>query len=199
MGSSVPYTISTVTPSTDTPVSVEEVKLHAYVDTNLQNTVVLRQLKAASRLVEIMSRRQLRSATFDVRFPYFPADGILPLPRFPVNSVTSISYYNTDDTLTTLASSDYSVVTHTDSPGYIERGHNKTWPSLACRNDAVTVRFSAGSTSSTGVPDTLKQAICLTVADWFRERQNAITGMIVAELPIGVKALISAEHPGTYP
>lgn len=195
----LPYTINTVTPSTASPVTVQEAKEHGYFDSNLQNSVIQRQINAASRLVEIQSRRQLMQATFDVKFPGFPANGILPMPRFPLKSVTSVSYYDANNTSATLPSSDYVVVANSDMPGFIERGHQKTWPSVANREDAVTVRFVAGSTSVSDVPETLKQAICLTVADWFRNRENAVIGASVAELPIGVKALIATEHPGTYP
>lgn len=160
--------------------------------------MIQRQINAASRLVEIMSRRQLMTATFDVKFPYFPCDGKLPLPRFPATSVTSITYYNSDNSSTTMASSDYNLVAPTDSVGYVEKLPNRNWPTTASRSDAVTVRFAAGSTSTTGVPDTLKQAICLTCADWFRERQNSVPGAMT-ELPLGVKALVAAEFPGTYP
>jgi uncharacterized phiE125 gp8 family phage protein len=197
--SNLPYLVTTITASTAAPVTAKEVKDHSYIDTNLQDSVIQRQINAASRLVEIWSRRQLMQATFDVKFPYFPCDGKLPLPRFPAKSVTSISYYNSDNGSTTLASSDYNLVAPTDSVGYVERLPNRSWPNTASRSDAVTVRFVAGSTSSTDVPDTLKQAICLTCADWFRERQNTMTGTMVNELPIGVKALVSAEFPGTYP
>lgn len=199
MGWELPYTISVVTPSTGAPVSVNEVKDHTYIDGNLQDNVIQRQVNAASRLVEVWSRRQLLQATFDVKFPHFPCDGKLPLPRFPAKSISSVSYYNADNSSTTMASSDYNLVAPTDSVGYVEKRPNRSWPTTICRSDAVTVRFVAGSTSSTDVPETLKQAICMTCADWFRERQNTITGTIVQELPIGVKALISTELPGTYP
>lgn len=199
MGWELPYSLSVVTASTGACLTANEVKDHTYIDTNLQDNVVQRQINAASRLVEIWSRRQLMQATFDVKFPKFPCDGKLPLPRFPVASVSSVTYYSADNSSTTMASSDYNLVAPTDSVGYVELLPNRNWPTSVSRSDAVTVRFIAGSTSTTGVPDTLKQAICMTCADWFRERQNTVMGTIVNELPIGVKALVSAEFPGTYP
>lgn len=195
----LPYVVSTITASTGACLTADEVKDHAYIDTDLQNNVVQRQINAASRLIEIMSRRQLMVATFDVSFPCFPGDGKLPLPRFPAGTVTHVKYYDASDTQQTMPSTDYTLIAPTDSVGFVEKKPNRTWPTTVRRSDAVVVRFTAGSTSAALVPDTLKQAICLTCADWFRERQNTITGTIVAELPIGVKALIAAEFPGTYP
>jgi len=198
MGWELPYTLTTITASTGAPVTVAEVKDHTYIDSNLQDSVITRQINAASRLIESMSRRQLMTATFDVKFPGFPCDGKLPLPRFPATSVTSVGYYNSANSTATMASSDYNLVAPSDSVGYVERLPNRTWPTTISRSDAVIVRFAAGSTSTTGVPDTIKQAICLTCADWFRERQNNVAGL-VSELPLGVKALVAAEFPGTYP
>ncbi len=120
MGWQLPYTITTVTAATGAPVTPQEVKDHTYIDTDLQDNVIQRQINAASRLVEIQSRRQLMYATFDMNAPHFPCDRKIPLPKFPVGSVTHVKYYDANNTQQTLASSDYTVNAPTDSLGYIE-------------------------------------------------------------------------------
>ena len=121
---------------------------------------------------KIGGHRQLMSATYDYNLDEFPAyavDDRIVLPMPPLNRVMWVKYYDTDGALQTWGSTTgstgstgyYTTVKGTDTPGYIVPAYSKTWPSTRYRPDAVTIRFIAGSTSATTVPDCVKAAVLL--------------------------------------
>lgn len=111
--------------------------------------------------------RQLLQATYDL-----PLTGWwcreLQLPRPPLVSVASVTYYDTDGTLTTLATTQYLVRTPQRGPGLIHwHPDADAAPSLECRPFPVMVRFIAGYASATAIPASIRQALLLLVAHWF--------------------------------
>lgn len=79
----------------------------------------------------------------------------------PIQSITSIVYYDSNDTLQTLSTSKYSF---NPTEREIELAWNETWPATAIRWDAVKVTYVAGYSSIASVPAIAKQAILLLVA-----------------------------------
>jgi uncharacterized phiE125 gp8 family phage protein len=75
---------------------------------------------------------------------YLPAleDG-MELPLSPVQSITSITYRDTDNAEQTLAATEYDVTLHELVPR-VTRAYGKTWPSTYSRPDAVKITYVAG-------------------------------------------------------
>lgn len=93
---------------------------------------------------EIYGHRQILPATYDLPLCEFPLD-VLSMPRPPLQAVSSVSYYDLNNTLTTLATSLYNVRTPWRQPGRIERAPYQIWPvAFADRPYPITVRFIAG-------------------------------------------------------
>jgi uncharacterized phiE125 gp8 family phage protein len=59
------------------------------------------------------------------------------------------------------------------------------------------VRFQAGYASgnspedTTGMPSTLKQALLLLIGHFFENREAVVTGLTVAELPMGIRMMLA--------
>src|SRR4051812_2411410 len=91
-----------VTAPTSEPITRTEVKLHLRVDVDItaEDALIDAHIIAARRLVETHTGRQLITATWDLFLPGFPDCDVLALPNPPLQSVTSITYYDTAETPT---------------------------------------------------------------------------------------------------
>lgn len=143
--------------------------------------------KAARLLVEKLTGRALVTQTWVLTLDNFPWPGgwqyvnspaIFPdphtirVPKAPLQSVSSVEYYDLSDTLTTLAASTY-VVDATTDPGRIFLAMNKVWPVTRLRPGAVRITFVAGYGAASAVPEDLKLAIKMCVAYWYENRGEA--------------------------
>ena len=108
----------------------------------------------------------------------------------PLQSVTSIKYYDTDDVEYTLAATDYTV----DADSFVGRvflRYGKTWPSITLRPYiGVAVEYVAGyGDTAASVPRAVRHAILLTLGHWYKQRENS-TEKALYEIPDGAKSLL---------
>lgn len=104
----------------------------------------------------------------------------IPLP--PLQSITSITYIDTNGDSQTLTTDDY-ILDDSVEPAQLLPAVNTCWPSTQCRPGAVKIRFVAGYTPTyTGSPPTvsdyaanvpapIKHWMLLLLANWFRNRE----------------------------
>lgn len=83
------------------------------------------------------------------------------LPSRPIQSITHVKYYDSNNVLQTFASSGYSL---NPSEREIELTWNSQWPVTYVRWDAVTVTYVAGYSNLAAVPAIAKQAMLLLIA-----------------------------------
>lgn len=174
------------TPPVGFPVSLDEVKHQVQqggpVDDGYLGVVLI---PAATERAEIATGRALLTQTWDLTLDAWPCEGYIDLPRPPLVSVTHVKYYNTAGVLTTLtATTDYVVQSGSRRRrGRIGLPVNGSWPALYDQQGAIVVRFVAGYGSAEAVPPLIRAGILLDVATLYANRENAIVGTIVAELP----------------
>lgn len=157
-------------------------------------------IRAARRYVEHHSRRAMLNQTWDYVLDGFPPSNYpLRLPKPPLSSITSISYYDGTNSSTTLATSDYSLHKPTDGQAYLRPPVDGTWPTTRTRDDAVTIRMVVGyGAQSANVPDTYKHAIKMLVGHWYENRESVVVGTITKPIEHAVDALINSEAYGFY-
>ncbi|WP_061023903.1 head-tail connector protein [Bradyrhizobium sp. CCH5-F6] len=121
----------------------------------------------------------------------------LRLPLFPVISVSSVKYTDTENVEQTVSSANYNVLTD-DLGTYVEFVYNYAYPNTRqFMPAAVRVEYKAGYADLAGdpptssVPDAIKQAMLLLVRHWFDNPTAVIVGQTVAPLPFAVDALLS--------
>ena len=140
------------------------------------------------------------AATYDLTMPMFSSLRIT-LPRPPLDRVTWIKYYDTNGVVQTFGSTTgstgstgyYTTVKPQKQPGYVEPAYDQTWPATRDRPDAVTVRFVAGSTAASSVPDTAKAAVLLKLEHLFDpDRVNEV------EMERSIKSLLNCNQWGFY-
>jgi uncharacterized phiE125 gp8 family phage protein len=167
-----------ITAPTDFPVSLTEAKKQCRVDGTDEDGALNIYIAAATAHVESITGRAIMAQTWELLLDDF-ADAIL-IPKGPVQSVTSVTYYDTDDVLQTLATDQYTLDNVSD-PAWVVRPQSVTYPDVADGVNNVIVRFVAGYST---VPAELKAAILVLIASWFDNRSTA-------EIPLAVHSLLT--------
>lgn len=155
--------IKTVDPAVE-PVSVAEAKQHARILYNTDDGVIARFIRTAREAAEDYLQRGLYTQTWQMSLAHFAT--IIPLPMAaPLQSVTSVQYYDGDGILQTLASSSYALDL-TSRPASITRAANVEWPTLQSdrRAPRVLITYVVGWSSAAAIPERIKQGIRTYVA-----------------------------------
>lgn len=166
-------------------------------------------ITAARAMVEQMCQRAILTQTWELwldSFPWWRAPILLTYP--PIQSVTSVKYYDQDLNQQTWASSNYLVIApagEVPQRAQIVPNAGVSWPLLPSfastqrRPDQVSVRFVCGWDSAANVPQPMKQAMKLLIGNWYRNRE---AGQIVRGsadvLPFGVDALLAPYRVVVY-
>lgn len=162
--------------SSTEPVTVTEAKSHLRVDISTDDTYIGTLITAARQYVEEYCQRSFVAKTYRLDLSQF-YDSVT-LAKGPVQSITSVKYYNTasPSVLTTLASTVYQL--HGDT---ISRAYGESWESTNVRPDAVQITYTTGysdlySPLGTGasVPVGVKQAILLLVGALYENRESEV-------------------------
>jgi len=138
--------------------SVDDAKRHLRVyDGSLDDEVTL-LIRAARDYCERFTQRTLRTSVARTlkQCEWWCHELRLPWP--PLLTVSAVTYYDSSNSLQTLASSNYSVETSTDGGGRIVWATAATIPSLYSRPDAVNVAFTTGYADATALPPVALQA-----------------------------------------
>jgi len=178
------------------PITTAEAKTHLRIDGSDEDTLIDTYIMAARQLCEMEARRAFVTQTFDLFLEQWPASDEIMLPRPPLQSVTSITYTDSNGNAQTMPSADYLVDTASE-PGRVVLSYGGTWPSATLRpGPAITVRFVAGYGLAAAVPAMYKQAIKLLVGHWYENREQVVLapGLGAAQLPMGVKALLMVDR-----
>jgi uncharacterized phiE125 gp8 family phage protein len=161
----------------------------------------LQQLAADHVSKLIPGHRQIGTASFSVPVQSWWT-GELRVPRPPLQSVTSITYYDSGGNLQTLSTSQYIVITPTRMPGTLQRFPLSWWPAhQSDRIYPITINWVAGysaSNASYPLPPTLRQAMLLLIGWWYLNREAALAGLVSEEIQHGVERLTEDEGWGSY-
>jgi len=188
------YNLTTTTDPTLEPVTLAEAKRHVEVNTDEHNTQLLTLITTARELVEAESKRSLITQTKTQTQREFPASSCpieLMLP--PLQSVTSLKYLDSDGTLQTITSTNYTVDTARE-PGQIWPVYNYSWPLTRDVFNAVQIIYVAGyGDNPTDVASAAKHAILLKIGELFEGREPT------PKMLSSYDALIHHLEYGAYP
>ena len=182
------------------PVTLTEAKLHCRVDHTDEDTYIEGLITAARQFCETFTGRAFVQRTLQLNLNRWPPRKALYLPYPPLVLVSSVIYYSTDGTPTTLtAGTDYLVDTDAE-PGAILLPYGKTWPTNSLYPlNPIRVTYIAGYPATTttpinyraNVPEYIKAAIKLLVAVYYENRENVLpAGHVGKTLPMGIDSLL---------
>lgn len=198
------YTREVSGPSAE-PVGVSDMKRQLSIPTTYidDDYWLASSISAARVLCEKQTGRAYVHKTIDMvldRFPYGVDRLYLPFPPLSASTnITSITYYDANNSSTTLATSDYIVNQATEGPSYLVPQIDRTWKAARYRDDAVTIRFVAGyGSTGTAVPAQVRHAIKMLAAHWCENREAVLTGTISKEIEFSVSALLGSNNWGHY-
>ena len=165
-----------VTPAASMPVTTAEAKLHLRVDGSDEDTLIDSYISAATAHVESYTGRALMDQTWELVLDDF--SDTMMLPKGPVQSITSITYYDENEVLQTLASDQY-VLDNASDPAWVVRPTDVTFPTVAEGMNNVIIRFVAGYST---VPAEIVAAILIYVSHLFDNRSAGETPEAVNSL-----------------
>ncbi len=129
---------------TASALSVYELKQHARIDIDIEDTLLSHYIAQAQEWVEEVSGRTLVTQTWQWTFQGFPdSQAVLQVPKPPLQQVLSIQYVDTQGQTQTLPVGEYQI-DKSNEPGLIAPAYNKTWPDTRRQFNAVTIQFVAG-------------------------------------------------------
>jgi uncharacterized phiE125 gp8 family phage protein len=171
-----------ITPPATYPLTLAQAKEHLRVETDDEDTLITSYLDAATQLIEAQTGLCLVTQTWEYHISnlFFT----LTLPKMPVQSITSIKYYDTDNNLQTWDSSNYRLLNPYQYRARIEPINQL--PPVNWRRDAVQIRFVCGFET---IPERAKQAVRLALGVFHNERSGEITGTISKQLEVGIDRL----------
>jgi uncharacterized phiE125 gp8 family phage protein len=155
-----------VTPPTEYPITRAEAKAHCRVDGTGEDSLIDSYIAAATAHVESYTGRAIVQQTWELVLDDL-TDAIL-IPKGPVQSVTYIHYFDTDEVEQTLNAALYSVDNVSD-PAWVVRLADASYPEVAEGVNNVIVRFVAGYSA---VPPEIKAAVFLLVAHFYDNRST---------------------------
>ena len=181
--------IRTVEPAAE-PVTLDEQRAQMLIpDTLSEDDDFIENdcIKTAREIVEEETWRALMTQTWRLNLMHF-SDSI-PLPRPPLQGVSSITYIDLGGAEQTLPTSFYTVLTD-DVPGRICRAYGQSWPAVRCVPNAIKITYVAGFASADAVPSAYKKAIKLLAADFYEHREES-TPLNLHKIPVGVQRILA--------
>ena len=134
--------LTLVTDAAIDPVTIGDARAQCRIDSDSEENLLLRYIKAATRQSQIFTRRQFIHATYDYVVPKFSNE--MEIPRSPLSSVTSIYYIDSDGDSVELDSATYDVDT-SEEPGVVRLAFGAAWPICRSVYNAVTIKFVAAT------------------------------------------------------
>jgi uncharacterized phiE125 gp8 family phage protein len=203
------------------PVTLADAKAWLRVDTTDDDALITGLIPAARTLCEAIVKKTFVQQQYAWSFDYFPNRLVVTpatvvwdswlnsrlypytyaqqiyVPRPPLISVDSITFYDVNNVQQTLASNQYLVELGT--PGRISPLPGSQWPMTADRLYSATVNFTSGEgNSASAIQANEVLAIKQLVAHFYRNREAVIVGATAADVPLGVRSLLGASRWGFY-
>lgn len=155
------------TPPTREPVSLALAKSHLRVDVTDDDNLISGLISAARRWCEGYQNRAYLEQTWYLWLDDFPSEDYIEIPLPPLQSISSIKYYGTDDTEYTVTATDYIV----DTSSFVGRAalaYSKLWPTTTLRPaKGVCIEFVCGYSAYSTVVNTVATAITKVSGDDF--------------------------------
>lgn len=187
-----PFALTLTSPPASEPVTVAEAKARLRVTVAAEDGDIASLIQQARALAEAACQRAFVTQTYSLKLDDFPRgrDRTIYLPRPPLQSVSSVTYYDAAGAPQALGPAGYWVAPGGE-PGRLLPPAGAEWPAVqAGRPEAVEVVYVAGYGDAAAVPPPAKAAILLTCAALREDPAGAA-------LPEAARKFLDALETGT--
>jgi uncharacterized phiE125 gp8 family phage protein len=173
------------------PVTLAEAKAFLRVDHADEDALIASLALAARMHLERVLSLAMISQGWNLMLDRWPA-GPVPLPLYPVWSISAVTVFAADGTPATVPLGDVDL----DSASRpIRLARKKTgigWPPPGRSINGIEIAFVAGfGAAAASVPEPLRQAVLRLTADWYETRATVAVGDGGSPLPSSVSTLVS--------
>jgi uncharacterized phiE125 gp8 family phage protein len=180
----------TVTAPTEEPVSLDDAKAQvSIIDDTSHDGRLLRLMKAARLQAEAHTGMRAMTQTVRLELDSFPDDEV-DLGVYPIQSITSVQYDDTNNAQQTLVSG---TGFYADISGLAPRILPvSSWPDTKDgKPGAVRITMVVGYASADLVPDDFSQAILLRMAELFDQTTESVQGTFNLAATLGFELLLA--------
>ena len=140
-------TLRLITAPAVEPVTALEVMQWSRIDASVEvpdpvAAILAMLIPAARKVAENITGRGLITQTWERVYDKFPGNEI-EIGMLPIQSITSLKYYDSEGVLQTMDTADY-VLDADTLPGWVLPAYGFSWPSTFDMAQAVIIRFVAG-------------------------------------------------------
>ena len=169
-------------------ISLDDAKLHLRVDHHDDDSLIDAIRKSSRKWAEKYAERSFLTQTWVRNLDVFPdSSDVIELLNGPVQSVTTLKYFDEDDVQQTWGASNFRV----DINSQVARIEAvDSFPDTFDRIDAIEITYLAGETALANVDQEIITAVKVFIADLYQNRESFIKGTQVNMIDI-VKMLLN--------
>lgn len=168
------------------PFTTATVKEWLKVDYTDDDTLIGSLITAARQYVENYTGLKLFTQTVQEVWDELPLTdenynhfGGFSLSWWPVQSITTFAYVDESGDPQTITSANYDADL-VSRPARMSSTYGVAWPVTRDEMKAVTVTYVAGYAATTDIPDDIKVAMRLIIADWYDNRGDNVRERVTA-------------------
>ena len=181
--------LKVVTAATAPLFTTAEAKDFLKVDTTADDTLIDNLVAAATESCQIYTNQYFINTVVSQHADNW--SGTTTLYKSPVHTFTEIAYLDSVGAEQTWNAAEY-IVDKISHPARIELSSTGSgYPTILGEINVITIKYTVGyGTSSDDVPDGIKSAVLITLANLYENRQSVITGRTATELPLSSQYLL---------
>lgn len=188
--------LNRIIPPSSEPITLADIESQVrFLDLSAESLAIDRFISAVRENCETLTKRALITQTWEVVLDEFPSGrNPINIPLPPLQFINSIKYIDVNEVEQTLNPLSYRVISSTSpkcQPAYVIPAYGLSWP-VALNDEAViTVNFTCGygpiggGSEADNVPNSIKQWLCLNVANLYEHRETIQVGnrLTMIEIP----------------
>jgi len=164
-----------ITAPTAEPLVLADVKTRLSIKDTEDDSDITAYIQAAREQAESYMDRSIITQTWELALDGFSNE--IELPKGPVQSITSVKYYDTDDVEQTVNSADYVLNDYDELKPVLIEAKDSDWPATNGFTNNVKVRYVTGWGDAADVPEDVKTAMLLAIGHWIRFQAVAESGI----------------------
>ena len=159
------------------PITVDEVKTFARIDTTEEDSLLSSSITAVREATEVYLGRALIEQTITLVMDFWP-NMLIELPKPPLLSITGVYTTNESDVDTVYSSSNYFSITSSESRGKLVLKQGVTAPTNTDRDyGGFKIIYKAGyGDESTDVPTLIREGMKLWTAIFYDTKSLMVNG-----------------------